>query len=129
MRNLFVYFTAGCIGAVANSIVMWFFGDIGITKAAGVAIAPVLNAQWLYPRIVWGGIWGLIFVLPIFRASIVLKGSLLSLLPSIVALFIILPDAGQGMAGMRLGAMTPVFVVFFNWIWGVMTAAAIRAGR
>lgn len=129
MRNLFIYFTAGCIGALASSIVMWFFGDIGVTKAAGVAMAPVLNTQWLYPRIVWGGIWGLIFVLPLFRSSVVLKGSLLSLIPSIVELLIILPDEGQGMAGMRLGALTPVFVVFFNWIWGVMTAAAIRAGR
>ncbi|MBS0013108.1 MAG: hypothetical protein KFF46_03980 [Desulfobacterales bacterium] len=129
MKNLFIYFTAGCIGAVANSLVVWFFGDIGITKAAGVAIAPALSAQWLYGRIVWGGIWGLVFVLPLFRSNLVLKGSLLSLLPTIVQLLVIFPDAGKGMGGMALGTLTPVFVVFFNWIWGVAAAAAIKTAR
>jgi len=129
MKNLFIYFTAGCIGAVANSLVVWFFGDIGITKAAGVAIAPALSAQWLYGRIVWGGIWGLVFVLPLFRSNLVLKGSLLSLLPTIVQLLVIFPDAGKGMGGMALGTLTPVFVLFFNWIWGVVAAAAIKITR
>ncbi|MBA2882544.1 hypothetical protein HNR65_002896 [Desulfosalsimonas propionicica] len=129
MKNLFIYFTAGCIGAVANSLVVWFFGDIGITKAAGVAIAPALSAQWLYARIVWGGIWGLVFVLPLFRSNLVLKGSLLSLLPTIVQLLVIFPDAGKGMGGMALGTLTPVFVLFFNWIWGVVAAAAIKIAR
>mgnify|MGYP006282163737 CR=1 FL=1 len=129
MKNLFIYFTAGCIGAVANSLVVWFFGDIGITKAAGVAIAPALSAQWLYGRIVWGGIWGLVFVLPLFRSNLVLKGSLLSLLPTIVQLLVIFPDAGKGMGGMALGTLTPVFVLFFNWIWGVVAAAAIKIAR
>jgi len=129
MKNLFIYFTAGCIGAVANSLVVWFFGDIGITRAAGVAIAPALSAQWLYGRIVWGGIWGLVFVLPLFRSNLVLKGSLLSLLPSIVQLLVIFPDAGKGMGGMALGTLTPVFVLFFNWVWGVVAAAAIKIAR
>ncbi|MFO7861414.1 MAG: hypothetical protein R6U41_09355 [Desulfosalsimonas sp.] len=129
MKNLFIYFTAGCIGAVANSLVVWFFGDIGITRAAGVAIAPALSAQWLYGRIVWGGIWGLVFVLPLFRSNLVLKGSLLSLLPTIVQLLVIFPDAGKGMGGMALGTLTPVFVLFFNWIWGVVAAAAIKIAR
>lgn len=129
MKNLFIYFTAGCIGAVANSLVVWFFGDIGITRAAGVVIAPALSAQWLYSRIVWGGIWGLVFVLPLFRSNLVLKGSLLSLLPTIVQLLVIFPDAGKGMGGMALGTLTPVFVLFFNWIWGVVAAAAIKIAR
>lgn len=129
MKNLFIYFTAGCIGAVANSLVVWFFGDIGITRAAGVAIAPALSAQWLYGRIVWGGIWGLVFVLPLFRSNLVLKGSLLSLLPTIVQLLVIFPDAGKGMGGMALGTLTPVFVLFFNWVWGVVAAAAIKIAR
>ncbi len=129
MKNLFIYFTAGCIGAVANSLVVWFFGDIGITKSAGVAIAPALSAQWLYGRIVWGGIWGLVFIFPLFRSNLLLKGSLLSLLPTIVQLLVIFPDAGKGMGGMALGTLTPVFVLFFNWIWGVVAAAAIKTAR
>lgn len=129
MNKLFVFFTAGCIGALANSLVVWFFGDIGITKMAGVAISPELTLQWLYPRIVWGGIWALLFILPLFKSRLLLKGSLLSLLPSIVQLLVIFPNAGNGMGGIALGMLTPVFVVFFNWIWGMVAAIAIRVAR
>ncbi|MFW6081651.1 MAG: hypothetical protein ACOC7W_07040, partial [Desulfosalsimonas sp.] len=103
MKNLFVFFTAGCIGALANSLVVWFFGDAGVTEMAGVAIAPSLTLPWLYPRIVWGGIWGLLFILPIFKSRIFLKGSLLSLLPTLVQLLFIFPEAGKGMGGLSLG--------------------------
>lgn len=129
MNRLFVFFTAGCIGALANSLVVWFLGDIGITKIAGVAISPQLTAQWLYPRLVWGGIWALLFILPLFKSRILLKGSLLSLIPSIVQLLIIFPETGKGIGGMALGALTPVFVLFFNWIWGILAALAIRLAR
>lgn len=129
MNKLFVFFTAGCIGALANSLVVWFFGDIGITKMAGVAISPALTLQWLYPRIVWGGIWGLLFILPLFKSRLLLKGSLLSLLPSIVQLLVIFPNAGNEMGGIALGMLTPIFVLFFNWIWGIVAAIAIRMAR
>ncbi|MCF8094332.1 MAG: hypothetical protein K9J79_03130 [Desulfobacteraceae bacterium] len=129
MNRLFVYFTAGCIGAGANSLVIWFFGDLGITETAGVAISPALTPDWLYPRIVWGGIWALLFILPLFKSKILLKGSLLSLIPSIIQLLIVFPEVGKGMAGLALGTLTPVFVVFFNWIWGIVAAASIRLAR
>ncbi len=129
MNKLFIYFTAGCIGALANGLVIWFFGDIGITEAAGVSISPDLTPEWLYPRIVWGGIWALLFILPLFKSSLLLKGSLLSLIPSIVQMLIIFPEAGKGIGGLELGTLTPVFVLFYNWIWGVVAAAAIRVAR
>jgi hypothetical protein len=34
-----------------------------------VAIAPALKLSWLYPRIVWGGLWGLVFVFPFLLIS------------------------------------------------------------
>ncbi|MFP4668075.1 MAG: hypothetical protein ACOCQI_01030 [Desulfosalsimonas sp.] len=129
MNKLFVYFTAGCIGALASSLVTWFFGDIGITKTAGVAISPQLTAGWLYPEIIWGGIWGLLFILPLFKSRLLLKGTLLSLIPSLAELLFFLPEGGKGMGGMALGSLTPVFVLFFNWIWAIVAAAAIRTAR
>jgi hypothetical protein len=30
------------------------------------------------------------------------------------------------MAGLELGLYTPVFVLFFNWVWGVFTALTIK---
>ncbi|MCF8111626.1 MAG: hypothetical protein K9J85_09085 [Desulfobacteraceae bacterium] len=130
MRNkLFVYFTAGCIGALASSLVAWFFGDIGIMKTAGVAISPQLTSGWLCRETIWGGIWALLFILPLFKSRLLLKGTLLSLIPSLAELLLFLPEGGKGMGGMELGNLTPVFVLFFNWIWGVIAATAIRAAR
>ena len=130
MRKLLVFFAAGCLGALANSLVVWFFGDTGITRSAGVAIAPSLSLHWLYPRLVWGGIWGLLFILPIHQSSALLKGSFLSLFPTAVQLFVIFPyKAHKGIAGLELGLLTPLFVLFFNWVWGVTTALTIKYAR
>lgn len=125
-----ICFAAGCLGALANSIVVWMSGDLGLTGKLGVSIAPALTPAWLYPRIVWGGIWGLLFMLPMLRSKPVLKGSILSLFPTGVQLFFIFPlKAHKGVAGLELGMLTPMLVLFFNWIWGVVTAAAERSAR
>lgn len=130
MKNLLIFFAAGCLGALANSIAVWLFGDIGITTSFGVSIAPSLTPGWLYPRIVWGGIWGLLFVLPMFQSQLLLKGAVLSLFPTAVQLFVVFPlKADKGMAGLDLGLYTPLFVVFFNWVWGVVAALTIKFAR
>ncbi|MFW6335077.1 MAG: hypothetical protein ACOC0W_07375 [Desulfosalsimonas sp.] len=129
MKKLFVFFTAGCIGAAASGLVAWFLGDTGITGAVGVAIAPQLTPPWIYRETVLGGLWGLIFILPLFNSRIILKGTLLSLIPSLVEMLLIYPDQGQGFAAMNLGTLAPLFILLFNWIWGVTAAAAIKAAR
>jgi len=130
MKKLLLLFAAGCIGGFANSLTVWLFGDIGISQFMGVAIAPSLSPQWLYPRIVWGGLWGLLFVMPFMSSRIFWKGSLLSLAPTAVQLFIVFPlKAHKGIAGLDLGLLTPLLVVFFNWIWGVATAATLKLAK
>jgi len=130
MNKMLVFFAAGCLGALANSLAVWFFGDFGITSSFGVSIAPSLTPKWLYPRIVWGGLWGLLFVLPIFKSNLLLKGTVLSLFPTAIQLFVIFPfKAHKGMAGLELGLYTPLLVLFFNWVWGVVTALTIKFGN
>jgi len=129
MNKLLVVFAAGCFGALMNSLTVWLFGKYGISSMLDVSIAPHLTPAWLYPRIVWGGIWGILFALPFLNNDEQwwLKGSILSLAPTAVQLFYIFPMiASQGMAGMELGTLTPLLVLFFNWVWGVMTAYAIK---
>jgi hypothetical protein len=43
MKKLLIFFAAGCLGALANSITVWAFGHYGITRALGVAIVPALT--------------------------------------------------------------------------------------
>jgi hypothetical protein len=130
MNKAFIFFTAGCIGGLANSLVVWQFGQLGINASFGVAITPNLSPAWLYPRIVWGGLWGLLFLLPLWSSRLFLKASLLSLLPSLVQLFIVFPlKANKGVAGLELGLYTPVLVLFFNWVWGIASAISIKISR
>jgi hypothetical protein len=124
---MMICFAAGCLGALVNSVAAWMCGDLGFTRQLGVSMAPDLTPGWLYPRIVWGGIWGLLFMLPMLGSRPIMKGTVLSLFPTAVQLFFIFPyKAHKGMAGLELGLLTPVFVLFFNWIWGVVTAVAER---
>ncbi|MBU0945217.1 MAG: hypothetical protein KJ804_09525 [Proteobacteria bacterium] len=130
MKKLLVFFAAGCVGALANSIVVWLLGDFGITASFGVAIAPSLTSSYLYPRIVWGGIWGLLFILPLLQTKLLVKGTVLSLFPTAVQFFVVFPlIAHKGIAGLDLGLYTPLFVLFFNWVWGIVTAITIKSAR
>jgi hypothetical protein len=130
MKKILICFAAGCLGALINSLVSWQAGELGIARWAGVSMAPTLSAGWLYPRIVWGGLWGLFFVPPFLKSRFMLKGTVLSLIPTAVQLLYVFPHkAHQGMMGLHLGMWTPAFVLVFNWVWGVVTAAAIRFSR
>ena len=124
LRKISMTFAAGGLGGIANSLALWYSVSNGITEALGVRMTvPSLTAQWLYPRIVWGGIWGILFVLPLLRRSILVRGLLYSLGPTMVQLLIVFPYvAGKGPLGLQLGTATPLFVLLFNAVWGVTTA-------
>ena len=126
-RKLSIVFAAGCLGGLLNSLAVWWFGAVGATSALAVKIAPQLTAPWLYPRIVWGGIWGALFLLPLLRTRVFMRGLLFSLGPTLVQLFIVFPlKAHKGVMGLDLGALTPVFVILFNAIWGLTAALWVR---
>jgi hypothetical protein len=130
VRNLSFVFAAGCLGGFVNSIAVWLFGYVGITALFKVQIAPTLTASWLYPRIVWGGIWGFVFLLPFLQRKYLYKGILLSLLPSLVQLFIVFPlKANKGILGVELGSLTPIFVLIFNFVWGITAAFWLKISK
>jgi hypothetical protein len=122
-RKLSLVFASGCLGGILNAVVVWLFGRAEITAELGVKIAPSLTPAYLYQRTVWGGIWGLLFLIPAFKNRPLSQGLLFSLGPTIVQLFVIFPNyLNKGMLGLDLGAFTPAFVLFFNATWGVAAA-------
>lgn len=123
MRKISLCFAAGVFGGLLNSLALWGAGEMGLTAQMAVKMKPVLTMAWLYPRLVWGGIWGLLFVLPMGGNSIFMRGLIFSLGPSLAQLFYFFPQTPHGVAGLGLGNLTPVLVVAMNAIWG--WAAAI----
>jgi len=119
--------TGGAIGALINSLIVWGAGATGLTLAAGAKIAPALTLPWLYQRLVWGALWGLLFLIPFQggrkrSTSVMVKGFLISLAPTLAQLLYFFPEAGQGLGGLGLGVTVPAFVVIFNAIWGWVAA-------
>lgn len=119
-------FPAGVFGGLLNSIAVWGFGALGITPALGFAMAPALTLKWLAPRLVFSGLWGLLFLLPFLRRSLYKKGLLLSLAPTVFMLFVFFPKMGHGLMGLKLGNTAPLFAVLFNLLWGVGAAVWLK---
>ena len=127
LRKLSLCFAAGAVGGVVNSLALWAAGAYGLTAALGVRLAPHLTPAWLYPRVVWGGLWGLLLMLPLARASWLGRGLLISLGPSLVQLLYLFPERLQaGMLGLKLGTPTPLVVLIGNAVWGLAAVLWLR---
>jgi len=122
-------FSGGVFGGLCNAVAIWLAGAYGLSAAMGVTIAPGMTTGYLYPKLVWGGIWGLLFVPPTLTRSFFWRGLLYSLGPTLVQLLIVFPfQAHKGFFGLALGRMTPLFVVLANAVWGFATAAWLLGG-
>ncbi|MBE8717283.1 hypothetical protein [Cellvibrio polysaccharolyticus] len=130
MRAFLIAFGAGCFGGLFYCVALWLSGKYGITQAFGVNLYGSIAPQWMYPRIVWGGLWGLLFLLPMLTSTVLARSFVISLIPTFVQLFIIYPFyAGKGFGGMQLGVLTPLLVWFFFWMWALATAILLRVSR
>ncbi|MDT0496320.1 hypothetical protein RM530_02920 [Algiphilus sp. W345] len=128
MRAASLAFAAGAVGALLNSLAVWAAGHYGLTARIGVAIHPSFSAAWLYPRIVWGGLWGLLLLLPLAPGRTLIRGLVVSLGPSLAQLLFFFPQqTSHGLGGLGLGLLTPAAVLIFNAIWGISAAYWIRS--
>lgn len=128
VRKLSSAYAGGAIGALVDSFNIWILGKAGITSLLGVGLQPEFTAPWLYPRLVWGGIWGLLFLLPVLRGRLYLRGMVFSLAPSAMVLFIMFPSMGKGILGLGFGTLTPVLVVLLNFVWGIVASFWYQLG-
>ncbi len=122
IRKISAAFTGGALGGLVDSINIWAMGKTGISDLIGLAMKPEFTGPWLYQRMVWGGIWMLLLLLPLWKDRLLMRGALFSLLPSAMMLFMVLPSMGKGMFGLGFGTITPVVVVGLNMIFGMVAS-------
>ncbi|OGR29148.1 MAG: hypothetical protein A2X83_04075 [Desulfuromonadales bacterium GWD2_54_10] len=127
IRKISGAFTGGAIGGLVDSINITLFGKIGISDLLGVSMKPEFTAPWLYQRMVWGGIWMLLLLLPFWKKQTALRGCLFSLLPSAMMLFMVLPSMGKGLLGLGFGTLTPIVVIGLNFIYGIISSYWYKA--
>jgi len=132
LQKAALYFTSAALGGLAVVLTVWAGGQYGVADLFGVAIKPQLAKGFIYKQMVWGGIWGLIFLLPLAIKPLWLKALVLTLAPVIVALTIFFPKGGLGMMGLERGTLTPLYIYLVNIPWGLVTAyfgRALKADR
>lgn len=122
LRKLSAGFTGGVIGGLLSGLLFWELGRDGILAWSGIALHPALSLGWLYPRLVTGGLWGLLFVLPLLPGRPATRGLLWSLAPSAYVLLHRMPAAGKGLFGLGYGALTPALILLLYAVWGITAA-------
>jgi len=128
IRKISAAFAGGALGGLVDSFNIWFMGKVGISDLIGLTMKPEFTAPWLYQRMVWGGLWMLLLLLPFLRDKVLLRGCLFSLLPSAMMLFLVLPGMGKGILGLGFGAVTPIVVIGLNCIYGMVASLWYREG-
>lgn len=127
IRKISAAFTGGAIGGFVDSFNIWAMGKTGISDLIGLAMKPEFNAPWLYQRMIWGGIWMMLLLLPLMEKRAIARGMLFSLPPSAMMLFLVLPSMGKGMMGLGFGMVTPLVVLGLNFIYGIVAALWYRS--
>ena len=120
LKILFYVFVAGALGGLTNSMVVWSLGALGVTPALGFSMAPELSFEWLFRRVFASALWGIIFLIPIYKNAPVKKGAVLSILPWLSSALIVFPmRMDVGFFGLEFGIATPIWTLFFAAVWGI----------
>lgn len=120
IKILLLLFAAGGLGGLTSGLLVWALGITGITPALGFDMAPLLTVEWISRRSFASGLWGIIFLIPIYRHSPVIKGVVLGFLPWLSSILIVFPYVMQvGFFGLGFGIGTPAWTLLFAAIWGV----------
>ena len=126
-----VCFCAGLLGGLCSATTSWLSGNWGLPDLLGVRFAPTFTKTWLYPHLVWGGLWGLVYFISVgarsSRRHWVRKALWISLLPSAFHLFVAAPYwTDQGLLCMNLGDFAAIFIILYNFVWGLATGIFSR---
>lgn len=112
-RLLTLGFGAGAFGACMLALANLLLTALRVQDLIGLpAPAPQPVLPRLYQLLVWGGIWGFLFVVPIMNRWWWLKGIIIGVLASLAVLFYFNP-------GIQTPPMRLVYVLALNAIWGI----------
>lgn len=114
LSSLSSAFTSGVMGALMASLLLECADSFGLDRFLGFSLRHDFTLVWLYPRIVWGGVLGLLLLLPVPNITGWKKGLLLSLAPTTVEFFIAYPAAGAGNLGLKWGVWVPLITLGVN---------------
>ena len=127
LRRSSAAFAGGLFATLVAIFTLWVLGEAGLNSRLGIRLYPSFSPGWLYPRLIWGGLWGLLFLLPILKSRLVQRGLLFALVPALVLFFVIFPQWGKDYLGLGYGLLTPALVLTLCFLWGLVTSLWYQA--
>jgi len=88
LRRGSLAFASGCFGVILFYLVLRGGIAAGLVKPPEAALKFLTSKEFLYRTIVWGGIWGFAFMVPFLKGKWWLRGLLVGLAASAVAIFV-----------------------------------------
>lgn len=114
--------TGGIVGSLATTFAIWLLGRLGFASVIGINLAPQITLAWMYPRLVWGGAWGFLFLLPLLKEQHLLRGILFSLAPTMMVFLKFVPGLEKSLFGLSFGPIRPELILIINFVWGIVAA-------
>jgi len=108
-KNLSCGFTAGAVGSIVLLILIFGLHSVGK--------GPEVTLPFIYKDLAWGGLWGLLLVLPVLSGSWWLRGIILGVLACVVLILFFLPSGGQPPPVMQI-----VIIFLMHIVWGLTAA-------
>jgi hypothetical protein len=87
-RRLSLAFASGCFGVILFYLVLRGGLEAGLLKPPEAALKFLTSKAFLYRSVVWGGIWGFAFMIPFLKGKWWLRGPVVGLAASLVAIFV-----------------------------------------
>ena len=115
-------FAAGAFAGFVQTVVLWILAQVGLFRLLSEPFDFPLNPSLLYQRMIFGGVWALLFLVPLLRtAPHGQRGLSIGLLRALLTLLLINPFVDQvGVLGLNFGWAWPLIVLFSNLLWGFL---------
>ena len=130
MKSSLFFYGAGSLGALLACALFWLIQFLGLGQIINMPTFPIFSEAWLYPKIIWGGLFSLCFLLPFMKTNASVKYLVFALLISLVELFVPLPfSLYKGVVGLNTGMYTFAYILIFNLAWALLTRLMLTLAR
>lgn len=123
LRRCGLCYSAGAVGALAKSGFVGLCARFEIVAALVAPLTAALAPMGLYSRLVWGGLYALLFALPLARSSFLLRALTGALVVSVIQI-LLLPLLQH--SALHLLSLTTLGVLLLNCVWGLATVGVLR---
>jgi len=126
--NIKAGFLSGFIATVVLSILMIIKAKMGLMPELNAInmLADMMNAPllmgWITHFMIGTVVWGLLFstIVEKLPSDIITNAVIFSVIAWLMMMMIVMPIAGAGLFGLKLGMMAPVATLMLHLIWGVV---------